>query len=257
MTTPDRFRLDGKVAVITGGGGGIGPVYGRALAEMGAAVVLADLNEEGAAKAASALTADGFNVSSVPVDITVPDSAAAMATHAVEQFGGIDILVNNAALMSEIPLTGLLALPTEWFERVMRVNVMGAVVCSAAVRQAMIDRGGGRIVNQTSAGAFIGGGIYGLSKLALVSVTANLASEMGPFGINVNAVAPGLVENEPGFRSLPADSPMRTALAAGIPGKKSAPADDLVGALVLLCSEAGAWINGQTLSVDGGWIMRL
>jgi NAD(P)-dependent dehydrogenase (short-subunit alcohol dehydrogenase family) len=101
------------------------------------------------------------------------------------------------------------------------------------------------------------GGMYGMSKLALVSATAGMARSLGPLGINANAIAPGLVDNEPGLKSLPADSPARAALAAAIPGKKSAPADDLVGTLLLLASDAGAWINGQTVSVDGGWIMRL
>jgi NAD(P)-dependent dehydrogenase (short-subunit alcohol dehydrogenase family) len=165
--------------------------------------------------------------------------------------------VNNAALMAEIPQVDILELPVEWFDRVMRVNVLGAINCSGAVKASMVDRGGGRIINQVSAGAFTAGGIYGMSKLALVSLTATLARNLGPLGINVNAIAPGLVDNKPGMRSLPADSPVRAALAAAIPGKKMAPADDLLGTLLLLASPAGDWINGQTFSVDGGWIVRL
>ena len=180
-----------------------------------------------------------------------------MATHAIASFGGIDILVNNAALMAEIPQVDVLDLPDEWFDKVMRVNVLGALHCTAAVKSSMVERGGGRIINQVSAGAFMAGGIYGMSKLALVSATVGLARSLGPLGINVNAIAPGFVENEPGFRSLPPDHPGRVALAAAIPGKKSAPADDLLGTLLLLASPAGAWINGQTMNVDGGWIMRL
>jgi NAD(P)-dependent dehydrogenase (short-subunit alcohol dehydrogenase family) len=253
----DRFRLDGKVAIVTGGGGAIGRVYGRALGESGAAVVLADINADRASQAAAELVSDGLKATGVPVDITDRDSAAAMAQQAIAFGGGIDILVNNAALMAEIPQVDILELPAEWFDRVMRVNVLGAIHCSAAVKAAMVERGGGRIINQSSAGAFMTGGIYGMSKLALVSLTAGLARTLGPLGINVNAIAPGLVENEPGFRSLPADHPARHALAAAIPGKKMAPADDLLGTLLLLASPAGEWINGQTISVDGGWIMRL
>jgi NAD(P)-dependent dehydrogenase (short-subunit alcohol dehydrogenase family) len=257
VSTIDRLRLDGKTAVVTGGAGAIGQVYARALAEAGAAVVLADLNAEGAEQAAAALTADGHQAIGVRVDITDRESAAAMAKSAAEAFGGIDILVNNAALMAEIPQGDLLDLPAEWFDRVMRVNVFGAIVCAGAVKASMVARGGGRIVNQVSAGAFMGGGIYGVSKLALVNVTVGLARSLGPLGINVNAVAPGLVENDPAWRSLPADHPARAALAAGIPGKKSAPAEDLLGTLLLLVSPAGEWINGQTISVDGGWVSRL
>ena len=258
MTAINRFRLDGKVAIVTGGGGSIGGVYGRALAEAGASVVLADLLGDAAEAAAAALVSDGLSASGVAVDITDVGSTEAMAQHAVSTFGGVDILVNNAALMKEIPFGDLLELTPEWFDRVMRVNVLGAVLCARAVRASMVERGGGRIVNQVSAGAFMpAGGIYGMSKLALVSATTTLAWSLGPLGINVNAIAPGLVDNEPGMLSLPADDPGRAAIAAGVPGKKQAPPTDLVGALLLLVSPAGDWINGQVLSVDGGWVMRL
>jgi NAD(P)-dependent dehydrogenase (short-subunit alcohol dehydrogenase family) len=258
MTISERFSLDGKVAIVTGGAGGIGQVYGRALAEVGAAVVLADLEAEQADLAAAKLVADGHRAIGVRVDITDPDAARSMAEQAVGRFGGVDILVNNAALMKEIPRTSLATLSLDWFERVVRVNVMGALVCTQAVLPSMLARGGGRIINQVSAGAFMaGGGLYGMSKLALVSLTASLATELGPQGINVNAIAPGLVQDEAGFASLGEDEPLRHALAAAIPGKKQAPPEDLCGALLLLASPAGDWINGQTLSVDGGWIMRV
>jgi NAD(P)-dependent dehydrogenase (short-subunit alcohol dehydrogenase family) len=253
----NSFMLDGKVAIVTGGAGGIGRVYGRALAEAGASVVLADLDGDAATQEASKLAADGHRAIGVQVDITDPAAAAAMAATTIERFGGIDILVNNAALMAEIPRSTLTELPIEWFERVMRVNVMGAVVCTKAVKASMIERGWGRVINQVSAGAFQAGGIYGVSKLALVSVTADLARELGPRGVNVNAIAPGLVEDDAGFRALAREDPIRAAIAAAVPGKKMAPPSDLVGALLLLASPAGDWINGQTLSVDGGWIMRL
>ena len=96
-----------------------------------------------------------------------------------------------------------------------------------------------------------------MSKFALHSVTANLARELGPHRVNVNAIAPGLVDNDSADVALPADSPMRRGLESMVPGKKSGPPADLVGTLLLLCSKAGDWINGQTISVDGGWIMRL
>ena len=233
------------------------PVYGRALAEAGAAVVLADVNGGNAERVASELRDGGASASGVRVDITDRESADAMAAAATQEFGGVDILVNCAALMAEIPFGDLLDVSADLFDAVMRVNVLGAIHCSAAVKASMLERGGGRIINQVSAGAFMPGGLYGISKIGLVNVTATLATSLGPLGINVNAIAPGLVMNEPGFRSLAEDSPMRAAIAAGIPGKKTAPAEDLVGALLLLASDAGAWINGQTISVDGGWIIRL
>jgi NAD(P)-dependent dehydrogenase (short-subunit alcohol dehydrogenase family) len=256
----DLFDLTGKVAVVTGGAGGIGTVYGDALLRAGASVVLADLDGDAAEREAAKLIANDRGVNEavgVQLDVTSAASAAAMAESVTGRLGGIDILVNNAAIMTDLPRGRLVDLTMDGWDRVMRVNVMGAIVCARAVLDPMVSRGGGRIINGSSAGGFTRGGIYGVSKYALHSVTANLAGELGPLGVNVNAIAPGLVQNESGFLALPADSPMRAALKMIIPGKKSAPPTDLVGTLLLLCSQAGAWINGQTISVDGGWVMRL
>jgi NAD(P)-dependent dehydrogenase (short-subunit alcohol dehydrogenase family) len=257
MTATELFDLSGKVAVITGGAGDIGTVYGRALCEAGASVVLADLDQPTTATIADELTARGFNAIGVAVDVVDIDSTLALATSAIDAFGGIDILVNNAAIMRELPPYGLSNMPVDEWDRVFDVNLRGPLLCTQAVVPSMTERGGGRIINGLSAGAFIAGGIYGISKYALHALTANLASELGSRGINVNAIAPGLVAAESGYVSLAKDSPMRTALEAGIPGKKSGPPEDLVGTLLLLCSKAGDWINGQTILVDGGWVMRL
>ncbi len=257
MDANELFDLSGKVAVITGGAGSIGTVYGRALCDAGASVVLADLDEAVTAKAADEIASDGHRAIGVAVDVTDVDSTRAMAAAAIDAFGGIDILVNNAAIMRELPPYGLSNMPVDEWDKVMNVNLRGPLLCTQAVVPSMTERGGGRIVNGLSAGAFTAGGIYGVSKYALHSLTANLASELGPRGINVNAIAPGLVAAESGYVSLAKDSPIRTALEAGIPGKKSGPPEDLVGTLLLLVSKAGDWINGQSISVDGGWVMRL
>lgn len=257
MNASELFDLSGKIAVITGGAGSIGTAYGRALSEAGASVVLADVAESAATEAADALQADGLAAVGVAVDVTDLVSAEDMARTAVDTFGGIDILVNNAAVMRDLPPYGLSNMPVDEWDRVMDVNLRGPLLCTQAVLPSMLERSGGRIINGLSAGAFGPGGIYGISKYALHSLTANLASELGPRGINVNAIAPGLVAAESGYASLPADSPMRSALEATIPGKKSGPPEDLIGTLLLLCSSAGDWINGQTISVDGGWVMRL
>jgi NAD(P)-dependent dehydrogenase (short-subunit alcohol dehydrogenase family) len=253
----ERFSLAGKVAIVSVGAGGCGEEYGRGLAAAGAAVVLADLDGERAEAHAAALRDQGHDAVGVRVDITDPDAAGAMVQTARDRFGGVDILVNNAALMKEIPMGSLLTLPLDWWDRVMEVNVKGALVCARAAVPAMLERGGGRIINQVSGGAFIPGGLYSISKLALVSLTASLAAELGPQGINVNAIAPGFIANEAGYESLAKDSPMRDAILQAVPGKKEGPPDDLVGTVLLLASRAGDWINGQTISVDGGWIMRV
>ena len=257
MGATELFDLTGKVAVITGGAGDIGVAYGRALGEAGASVALADLNGAAAAGFADELDADGLQAVGVSVDVADLESTRAMAAQVIEAFGGVDILVNNAAIMTNLPKYGLSNMPVDEWDRVIDVNLRGPLLCTQAVLPSMIERGGGRIINGLSAGAFTVGGIYGVSKYALHGLTANLASELGSHGINVNAIAPGLVAAESGYVSLPKDSPMRTALEAGIPGKKSGPPEDLVGTLLLLCSSAGDWITGQTISVDGGWVMRL
>jgi NAD(P)-dependent dehydrogenase (short-subunit alcohol dehydrogenase family) len=256
MDVKGLFDLTGKVAVITGGAGGIGEVYAAALCEAGASVVIADINLEAAQRTADKLQDNSFRAIAVHLDVTSEESAAQMASATIAAFGGIDILINNAAVMTDLPPYGLSNMPVPDWDRVLNVNLRGPLLCTQAVIESMTGRGGGRIVNGLSAGAFMPGGIYGVSKYALHGLTCNLATELGSRGINVNGIAPGLVDNESAYVSLPKDSPVREILGAQIPGKTSGPPDDLVGTMLLLCSPAGAWINGQTISVDGGWIMR-
>lgn len=257
MIPETQFRLDDKVAIVTGGAGAMGRVIGRGLAAAGAKVVLASRNDESAREAARKLQEDEFEALAIQVDVSDRESALAMANRAADEFGGVDILVNNAGLMSEIPQVDLLDMSPEWLEKILGVNLLGAIHCSAAVKPHLIKRGGGRIVNVSSAGAFMAGGMYSISKYALHSATVCLARSLGPFGVNVNCVVPGMVENGPGFDAMPADSPIRSHFVSQVPGKPSAPAEDLMGAILLLTSEAGSWVNGQSISVDGGWMVRL
>ncbi len=252
------FRLDGKVAIVTGGGGGIGVAYGRGLAQAGAQVALADINQSAVEAAAADMVAEGLDVIGVRLDVTDPESAAAAVAATVAAFGGLDILVNNAALMAEIESPSVLELPLESWNRVLAVNTTGPLICARAAVPEMLKRGGGKIVNQVSGGAFMAGsGAYGVSKLALVSLTTQLATELGPKNINVNAIAPGFVSTEAGFRAAPEDSMIRQMIRQMVPLRAEAPAEDLVGPLLLLVSDAGSWITGQTIGVDGGWIMRI
>jgi NAD(P)-dependent dehydrogenase (short-subunit alcohol dehydrogenase family) len=240
MDLKQLFDLSGQVAVVTGGAGGIGEVYAEALCGVGAAVVIADINLDAARNTAKALTDKGFQALAVRLDVTSAESAAEMASATVAAFGGIDILINNAAVMTDLPPYGLSNMPVPDWDRVLNVNLRGPLLCTQAVVESMSSRGGGRVV----------------TKYALHGLTCNLASELGSRGINVNGIAPGLVDNDSAYVSLPKDSPIREILGAQIPGKTSGPPADLVGTMLLLCSPAGEWINGQTISVDGGWIMR-
>ena len=209
--------MTGKVAIITGGAGGIGVVYAEALGQAGASVVVADVNarrgradrqrpcRKGSSRVGRAGGRDRRRVDH------------RMAATAVAAFGGIDILVNNAAIMTNLPPFGLSQHAGCRMGPGHDVNLRGPLLCTQAVIESMTERGGGRIVNGLSAGAFMAGGIYGVSKYALHGLTCNLASELGGRGINVNAIAPGLVDNDSGYASLPKDSPFRDAIAAAHP----------------------------------------
>src|SRR4051794_37508662 len=157
MSAAELFDLTDKVAVITGGAGGIGVIYAEALAEAGASVVVADVDHDAATRAAEALAANGHRVFGVSVDVRSRESAEAMAEAAVDAFGGIDILINNAAIMVDLPPYGLADIPVDEWDRVIDVNFRGPLLCTQAVVPAMQARGGGRIVNGLSAGAFMPG----------------------------------------------------------------------------------------------------
>jgi NAD(P)-dependent dehydrogenase (short-subunit alcohol dehydrogenase family) len=251
--------LENKVAIVTGGAGGIGQVYARALAQEGAAIVIADLNAEGSEAAAKKLTDDGYKAIGVAVDVTDLESAKAMVEAAKAAFGGVDILVNNAGIMSTLPKGKITELPVAEYERAIHINASSMLTCTQAALPAMRERGGGTIINQSSTAAFETGGLYRLSKNAVVALTATLAHELGREHFTVNAIAPGMIQTEEGFRSAGTpDSERRQARAAGVPNYwPDRPPEALVGALLLLASPAGDYINGQTLIVDGGRNVRL
>jgi NAD(P)-dependent dehydrogenase (short-subunit alcohol dehydrogenase family) len=199
-------------------------------------VVCADINGEGAQGAASGIE----GALAVTVDITDPTSVAAMVRQTTDAFGGVDILVNNAALMEQIAALALVDVPLETWNRMLAVNVTGALLCSQAVVGSMRERGGGAIVNQSSGGAWATPGGYSLTKLAIVALTHALATELGPFAIRVNAIAPGFTESAAGLRLVPEDSPFREMLGGQAPLRVFGVPDDLVGALLLLCRRLGA-----------------
>jgi NAD(P)-dependent dehydrogenase (short-subunit alcohol dehydrogenase family) len=255
----DQYRLDGKVAVVTGAGGrgnSIGRAYALGLAAAGAALVVADLNGEGAKLVAEEIAASGGQAIAVPVDITQPDAVRAMAKAAADAFGGVDILVNNAALMVELGNQMVVDTPVEEWDRLMAVNVTGALNCVQAFVPQMRARGSGKIVNQLSGGAFPAQSLYGVSKLALLGLTTTLARQLGREKINVNAIAPGNVTSDAGRALTPDASPFIKLLQATVAMRVRGEPDELVGALLLLCSSAGNWITGQTIHVDGGWVLR-
>lgn len=257
--TNDSFRLDGKVAIVTGAGGrgnSIGRAYAVALANAGASVIVADLNGEGARKVADEIVALGGKAAAVQVDITDTASVEAMAASATVAFGGIDILVNNAALMVEIVDKPLIQTDKARFDKGIAVNLWGAINCAQVIAPFMAQRGGGSIINQVSAGAFPAQSFYGVTKIALLGATTTLATELGKQGIRVNAIGPGMTKSDAGLSLTPDDSPLVQMAAARTPIQLRDTPDALCGALLLLVSDAGRWMTGQVLNVDGGWVMR-
>jgi 3-oxoacyl-[acyl-carrier protein] reductase len=245
-----------RVGVVTGAGRGIGRQYALALAGAGFAVAVADLDPEGAAETVSLVEKDGGRAASFTVDVSDPDRVRALADEVRATFGTAHALVNNAALYHSIRLDSQLTVEIEYWRRMMAVNVESVVLCTQAFAPMMIEQGYGRIVNQASIGAYMGGGgAYAVSKVAVLGLTQGFARELGPHGVTVNGIAPGLVWTEATMATVPeAGREMFLARAAvPIQGQPR----DLTGALLFLVSDEARWITGQTLIVDGGVATRL
>jgi len=249
--------MQGKVAIVTGGAKGMGYHFAAALAAQGAKVVIQDL--AGGEAAAARLRAEGASVAHVDGDISAEADVAHMAAHALDQFGGIDILVNNAAIFTTLLPQAFESLSVAEWDRIMAVNVRGPFLASRAVIAPMRRAGGGRIVNIASTVAYSGLPLfvhYTASKGAVVSMTRAMARELAEANILVNAIAPGYTITD-GVRGNPeqrnALGPIGMARRAL---KREQVPQDLVGALLFLCGEASSFITGQTLAVDGGGVMN-
>jgi NAD(P)-dependent dehydrogenase (short-subunit alcohol dehydrogenase family) len=248
------YDFSGKVAVVTGSGGGIGQAYAEALAGSGAAVLVADIDEARAATVAAGITGSGGMAAACRVDVSDPDSAAAMAARAVEEFGGLDYLVNNAAIFGGMKLDLLITVDWEYLNRFMAVNLLGALNCTRACYPAMQARGGGAIVNQSSTAAYLYAGFYGLAKAGVNSLTQQLAHELGGMNIRVNAIAPGPIDTQAARNVVP--EVFITQIVGALALKRQGTPADLVGMCQFLLSDDAAWVTGHIFNVDGGQIMR-
>jgi NAD(P)-dependent dehydrogenase (short-subunit alcohol dehydrogenase family) len=250
------MSLEGRVAVVTGGGRGIGREYSLALARSGAAVVAADIDLASAEETASLVQEQGGQAVAIPVDVSDRESTLALAKAVSERFGRAEILVNNAAIYHSIRSDPQLTVDIEYWRRVFAVNLDGALLMTQAVAPMMVEGGWGRVIMQSSAAAYMGmGGHYGVSKLALLGLTRGFARELGPHGITVNAIAPGAIATEATAATVP--TAVLDQLDAMSLIAKRASAEELTGVLLFLCSEGAAWMTAQTLSVDGGLVVRL
>jgi NAD(P)-dependent dehydrogenase (short-subunit alcohol dehydrogenase family) len=245
-------RLAGKVAVITGGAAGIGFAYARRFLAEGARVVLADVVD--AAAAADKLGA-ADRALGVHTDVSHAASVRAMIDTAVRRFDRIDVLVNNAAVFATLEPRPFEEIPEAEWDRVMAVNVKGVWNCARAVVPLMRAQGGGRIVNVASAIVAKGTALlmhYVTSKGAVVAMTRALARELGPSGITVNAVAPGLILSDTVQANPAITSFQETAIMQARSLKREAFPEDVEGTVVFLASDDSAFMSGQTLIVDGG-----
>ena len=247
-------NFEGKVSIVTGSGGGIGEQYARALAAAGASVVVADINVEGAESVAASIVADGGTAIATRVDVSDEASTKELAATTIDAFGGIDHLVNNAAIFGGMKLDFLFTVDWDYYRRFMSVNMDGALLCARAVWESMASRGGGSIVNQSSTAAWLYSGFYGLAKIGVNGLTQQLAHELGGSNIRVNAVAPGPIDTEAARGVVPGN--MLQDIVDGLALKRMGTPDDLVPMVLFLLSDDAKWVTGQIFNVDGGQIIR-
>ena len=249
------MRLKDKVVIVTGGAKGIGRAYSLGVAAEGARVVVADIADP--VPVVKDIEARGGQALAVGCDVSKEEDAQRLATKALDRWGRVDVLVNNAAIYGVLKRRPLMEIPVEEWDRVMAVNLRGLFLCARAVFPAMKAQGKGKIINISSSTFFKGVPNYihyTTSKGGVVGFTRSLARELGEYGIRVNAIAPGFTLSGENEKNMPeeqkeANIRMRMLKRAQVP-------EDLVGTVVFLASDDSDFITGQTIAVDGGSIVH-
>lgn len=251
----DKFKLNGKVAVVTGAGRGLGQGIAIGLAEAGADVtlVVSSTTNDETAKQIKAL---GRRVCRIQANLLQKDSISKIVDTSVKELGGIDILVNNAGIIRRAPL---LEFSEQDWDEVVQINQKSLFFLGQAVAKQMVKQGrGGKIINIASMLSFQGGirvPSYTASKSAVMGLTRIMANELAAYNINVNAIAPGYMETD-NTAALRADPKRNTEILARIPAGRWGLPEDLKGAVVFLASAASDYMQGYTIAVDGGWLAR-
>jgi 3-oxoacyl-[acyl-carrier protein] reductase len=247
------MRLQDKVAIVTGGGQGIGRATALKFAKEGAKVVVADMNEETAKAVADEITSGGGQALAITVNVTQADSVDAMVNATMDWGGRIDALVNNAGITKDSQLRKM---SEDQWDAVINVNLKGVWMCGKAVAVKMLDQGGGAILNASSIVGLYGNfgqSNYSATKGAVIAMTKTWAVELGPKGIRVNAVAPGFTMT-PMLETVP--QKVLDDIASKTPLRRLGQPEDIANTYAFLASDEGNFITGQVIEVSGG-IMRL
>jgi NAD(P)-dependent dehydrogenase (short-subunit alcohol dehydrogenase family) len=253
-----NISFENKVALVTGAASGLGLATAKAFAEAGAAVVLADWNESAAQTAAKELADKGHKTLAIRCDVSDDDQVEATVKQTVATFGQLDAAYNNAGVQNILAETA--DTTRDDYDRVMGINLRGVWSCMKFELQQMRQQGSGAIVNCSSLGGLVGGaerGIYHAAKHGVIGFTKSAALEYAGRGIRINAVCPGLIQTPMSDRMVAeGQGPALKAIEKSIPMGRVGRPEEIADAVLWLCSSAASYVTGQSISVDGGFIMR-